>query len=70
MAPTAPAQDPLREAARSLLASSIEDKLEAMESALIREALELSDGNKSAAARLLGVHRKVVERRLQRDGES
>ena len=68
--PTAPAQDPLREAARSLLASSIEDKLEAMESALIREALELSDGNKSAAARLLGVHRKVVERRLQRDGES
>ena len=39
----------------------------AIEEALVSEALALADGNKSAAARLLGVHRKVVERRLARE---
>jgi DNA-binding NtrC family response regulator len=38
------------------------NKLELVQSALIHQALELTHGNKSAAARLLGVHRKLVER--------
>lgn len=38
------------------------DKLEHVERALIAEALRRSEGNKSAAARLLGVHRKRIER--------
>jgi len=53
-----------RKAAQNLLRLRVENKLEAIEEALIAEALELSDGNRSAAARLLGVHRKVVSRRL------
>jgi DNA-binding NtrC family response regulator len=44
------------------------NKLQRVEGALIDEALRLADGNKSKAARLLGVHRKVVERRLERVG--
>ena len=54
----------LRKAAQSLLRLRLENKLEAIEEALIAEALELSGGNRSAAARLLGVHRKAVSRRL------
>jgi DNA-binding NtrC family response regulator len=54
----------LRKAAQSLLRLPVENKLEAIEEALIAEALELSGGNRSAAARLLGVHRKAVSRRL------
>ncbi len=42
------------------------DKLQFVEALLIDEALRRTDGNRSAAARLLGVHRKVVERRLER----
>ena len=40
------------------------DKLAAAEQMLIEEALRRTDNNKSSAARLLGVGRKVVERRL------
>ncbi len=57
----------LRNAARLVLASAIDDKLGAMEGALVEEAMRLAGDNKSQAARLLGVHRKVVERRLGRD---
>ncbi|MBN9681587.1 helix-turn-helix domain-containing protein [Corallococcus sp. NCSPR001] len=42
------------------------DKLERLEQEMITEAMSLADGNKSAAARLLGVHRKAIERRLGR----
>lgn len=55
----------LRALAREVLKLPNPDKLQAFEEALISEAMTLSDGNKSAAARLLGVHRKVVERRLE-----
>lgn len=41
------------------------NKLAAAESLLIDHALAQCEGNKTAAARLLGVHRKVIERRLQ-----
>jgi DNA-binding NtrC family response regulator len=54
----------LRKAAQGLLQLPIENKLEAIEEALIAEALAMSGGNRSAAARLLGVHRKAVSRRL------
>jgi DNA-binding NtrC family response regulator len=49
--------------ADSILKADVENKFIAIESALLHRALELSEGNKSAAARLLGVHRKVIERK-------
>ncbi|MCC7537507.1 MAG: sigma-54-dependent Fis family transcriptional regulator [Deltaproteobacteria bacterium] len=60
----------LQDAARAVLALSDHgDKLTAMEAALVEEALAMTDGNKTAAARLLGVHRKVIERRAGRESE-
>jgi DNA-binding NtrC family response regulator len=56
--------DALQAIAQKILRLPIENKLEAMEEALIAEAVRLSDGNKSGAARLLGMHRKAVSRRL------
>jgi DNA-binding NtrC family response regulator len=61
-----PANGPFSELAREVLRSDVPDKLQFVENALIEEALRLADGNKTAAARLLGVHRKVVERRTDR----
>ena len=61
-----PSNDPLTELAREVLRSDAPDKLQLVESTLIDQALRLTDGNKTAAARLLGVHRKVVERRTER----
>jgi DNA-binding NtrC family response regulator len=59
----------LEELARAVLRLPDADKLQRMEQILVDEALRLSDGNKTAAARLLGVHRKVVARRADRDDE-
>lgn len=42
------------------------DKLEAVEAAAVRYAFEVCDENKSRAARLLGLERKAMERRLDR----
>ena len=56
--------DVLQATAQKILRLPIENKLEAIEEALIAEAVRLSDGNKSGAARLLGMHRKAVSRRL------
>jgi DNA-binding NtrC family response regulator len=42
------------------------DKLDAVEAAAVRHAFEVSGGNKSGAARLLGMQRKALERRLKR----
>lgn len=39
------------------------DRLAAIERALVAEALRIANGNKSEAARLLGVHRKRIESR-------
>ena len=50
--------------ADALLSLPGEDKLAMAEQLLIDRAMQLSDDNKSAAARLLGVSRKAVERRL------
>jgi len=57
---------PLVALAREVLRGPEPDKLAAAETTLIAEALRLTDGNKAAAARLLGVHRKAVERRVGR----
>lgn len=56
------ADDVLRQLARAVLALGDGDKLELVGRALVSEALAMTDDNKSAAARALGVHRKVVER--------
>ena len=42
-----------------------EDKVERMEAALVRRALARAGGNKSQAARFLGVHRKYIERKVK-----
>lgn len=60
-----PKQDVLDEIARTILRLRVSNKLTAIESALINRALLETAGNKSEAARLLGVHRKVVERRIK-----
>jgi DNA-binding NtrC family response regulator len=55
---------------RATLQLSAPNKLHALEQAVIEGTLALTDGNKSAAARLLGVHRKAIERRHVRvDGD-
>jgi DNA-binding NtrC family response regulator len=62
----ASAEEALRRVAREVLELPLTDRLDTLESALIDEALRATDHNKSAAARLLGVHRKVIERRVTR----
>lgn len=55
----------LASAIRGFVADDFDgDKLRFLESAAVSSALEKADGNKSAAAKLLGVHRKVVQRRI------
>lgn len=50
--------------AMEIIDMPISNKLKSVYDALIQQAVLVSKGNKSEAARLLGVHRKVVERRL------
>lgn len=42
-----------------------DEKVERMEAALVRRALFRAEGNKSQAARFLGVHRKFIERKAK-----
>jgi len=58
--------DSLAAFAAEILGSLPGNKLEAVEAALISQAMAISGGNKTAAARLLGVHRKSVERKLDK----
>ncbi|WP_426763364.1 sigma-54 interaction domain-containing protein [Hafnia paralvei] len=51
--------------ADAMLALPAKDKLAAAEQIMIERALERTSGNKTAAASLLGISRKAVERRLQ-----
>lgn len=50
--------------ADDVLALDVGDKMHAVQSVLIERSLARCGGNKSAAARVLGVHRKVLERWL------
>jgi DNA-binding NtrC family response regulator len=59
----------MRSFLRSFLHSPVPNKLEALEEVLLEEAMHLAGGNKSAAARLLGLHRKAVQRRLIKQGD-
>jgi DNA-binding NtrC family response regulator len=54
--------------ARQLLAlpERMGSKLDVIERAVLHHAIEISGGNKSAAARLVGVDRKALERRWER----
>jgi two-component system response regulator HydG len=54
--------------ARGILAlpNSMGSKIAGVERVVLRQALEVSEGNKSRAARLLGMERKQLERRLDR----
>jgi len=61
--PAAP-QPLARPLAEALMELEGDNKLAAAEKLLIDHALRVSDGNKTAAARLLGVSRKAVERRM------
>jgi DNA-binding NtrC family response regulator len=56
----------LQSLAARLLGLPIGNKLAAVEAALLECAMRLSGGNKSGAARLLGLHRKAVERKLEK----
>jgi DNA-binding NtrC family response regulator len=57
--------------ARAILAlpARIGSKLDLIERAVLHHAVEICSGNKSAAARLLGVNRKSLERKLDRFSE-
>jgi DNA-binding NtrC family response regulator len=57
----------LLDLARALIKLPVPDKLDAIENALVEEAIALAQGNKAAAARLLGIHRKAMERRLDKN---
>jgi DNA-binding NtrC family response regulator len=61
-----PSDEGLTPLVRAILRLPLDNKLAVVEETLIAEAMSLSDGNKSAAARLLGVHRKAVERRVDK----
>ncbi|MCK6550983.1 sigma-54 dependent transcriptional regulator [Myxococcota bacterium] len=65
--PCAPPNVPLTddELVDRLLEMPGADKLDLVERLLIERAMVRAGGNQSAAARLLGVHRKVVERRIR-----
>ncbi|MBZ5713885.1 sigma 54-interacting transcriptional regulator [Nannocystis pusilla] len=60
----------LHDLASVFLRTASGDKLAAAQDLLIEAAMREFGGNKSAAARALGVHRKVLERRLARDDRS
>jgi DNA-binding NtrC family response regulator len=54
--------------AKKLLAlpAHLGSKLEVVERAIVQQAIEMSSGNKSAAARILGLDRKALERKWER----
>jgi two-component system response regulator HydG len=54
--------------AKSILALPVRlgSKLDAIERAVLHHAIETCGGNKSAAARLIGVDRKALERKWDR----
>ena len=65
-----PRPQSLDELLDAILAMDLPDKLETVIARLVDEAVRRTDGNKSAAARLLGLHRKALDRRLERQNPS
>jgi DNA-binding NtrC family response regulator len=75
LAPEKPSPDGTAEVdriARALLAlpERLGSKLQVIERAVLHHAVEMSGGNKAAAARLIGVDRKVLDRRWDRRDET
>ena len=62
----------LNRVARTLLTLATKEpsKLDAIQRVLVEQALASAKGNKSAAARLLGVHRKMLERMVKADSSN
>ena len=62
----------LNRVARTLLTLATKETstLDAIQRALVEQALANANGNKSAAARVLGVHRKMLERLVKADAAS
>jgi DNA-binding NtrC family response regulator len=56
----------LDEVLDAILAMKLPDTYEAVVAGLVDEAVRRTDGNKSAAARMLGLHRKALDRKLDR----
>jgi DNA-binding NtrC family response regulator len=66
--PSMNATDSVRHLAAAVLAApGGGNKIELVASTLVEEALRIAQANKSAAARILGVHRKVIERWARRE---
>lgn len=59
-------EDSLRTLVGRLLDLPVGNKLAAVEAALLEQAMRAAAGNKTAAGRLLGLHRKAVERKLEK----
>ncbi|MBI4879290.1 MAG: sigma-54-dependent Fis family transcriptional regulator [Planctomycetes bacterium] len=59
-------REPLPRRARERNGSVLKEKVSEVEAAAIRDALRLAAGNKTAAARRLGVTRRTLYRRLER----
>jgi DNA-binding NtrC family response regulator len=55
---------PLAHVADRVLAMNLKNPMEAMEIALLTQAMVATNGNITASGRLLGIHRKAVERHL------
>jgi DNA-binding NtrC family response regulator len=63
-----PAAKSLDGVARSVLSLPSPRRLRDAERAVVAHALETTGGNVSAAARLLGIDRKALERKIRRHG--
>ncbi len=61
-----PRPQSLDEVIDAILAMDVEHKLDAVVGGLVDEAVRRTEGNKSAAARLLGLHRKALDRKLDK----
>ena len=59
---------PISRIAARVLTMKLTNPIEAIEIALLSQAMFAAHGNISAAARLLGMHRKSVERHLAKHG--
>lgn len=68
--PSEPCGQDIDEAVARLLQIEGEDKMSAVEHLLLDKVLRDCAGNKTAAARMLGVNRKVIERRVQSQANS
>jgi DNA-binding NtrC family response regulator len=61
-------EDSLKTLVGRLLDLPVVNKLAAVEAALLEQAMQASSGNKTEAARMLGLHRKAIARKLEKHG--